>query len=336
MATTSAIPDERTIQPVLKKLKAYNAYKAKQMQAAGEGPPPAQEGLQTVETWANDAEDTGEAWAEQRGQEAQERIAEAEHWKRQVRRDEELAAREAELRAQMDMQQVKAELTKQLEDYQNAVRQQAKDGQAWAKRQSVQVMQETKEAREFVEGGGLEKAMDLSAQKGAEQRRKRRLIAEKMEQRAAGARQWQSEYADQPGKWPAGQRQDVVKALDAVSQWAQQKSADLETLGGSAAPHVAALRKVQDWCGGLKSQVNAQGAALGRAKQDAVRGVAETQVMLTNIEAYENSLESEANENLEQFRRWTDRNNALAKEWVKSENPKLKQWAEEWMKTQEQ
>jgi hypothetical protein len=328
------IPDNRSMMATLQKLKAYNAYKVRQLQNAGDGPPPAQAALQTVETWAADKADDGEAWARRREAEANRAIEEGAYWREQVRKDEEKAEQEAQFRSQMDMDQVKTDLKQKLDDYQDAIRQQAKDGHAWAKKQLVKTMQETDEARKFIDEG-LEKAMDLTAEKGAQTRRKRRLIAEKMEEQAAEAREWKEQYNDQPARWPEGQRNDVQDALDVINEWAERKSADLKPLGSAAARQVEALADVQSWCSTLKPEVTAQGKALAKAKELGASGAAHTRAVMAGIEGFEAKLERQANDNLEMFRRWTDRNNALARAWIKSDNPKHRQWAEEWLKTQE-
>jgi len=53
------------------------------------------------------------------------------------------------------------------------------------------------------------------------------------------------------------------------------------------------------------------------------------------VAAFEPFLESEGNDNLDMFQRWTDHNNALAKQWQGSSSAPHREWAEAWMKTQQ-
>lgn len=330
MASTP-IPDNRTIKVVIKKLHAYNAYKSRQLQTAQESPPPVEDALLTIETWAADEKDSGSDWATRRELEANRDAKETEFWRDQVRKDDEQSEEDAEFRANLDMDKVKQELKDKIDNYESTLQEQAKDGQPWAKKMAAKSRQENNEAREFLDKG-LENAMNMTAEKTAAQRRKRKLIAEKMEARGESAATWKTEYTDQPAKWPAGQRDDVKSGLDTIDLWAKQRIDDLEGLGPIADRHVATLKQAQTWTADLKSRVDRQGAALAESKTIAEAGAADARAVMNGIEAYQKTLEREAGQSMEQFRRWTDRNNDLARRWIKSDSPKHRQWAEAWLK----
>ena len=325
------IPDNRTVKTVIKRLHTYNAYKSRQLQTAEESPPPVEDALLTVETWTADEEDSGVEWASRRQIEANRDARETEFWRDQVRSDEEQAEQEAEVRANLDMDKIKKDLKDQIDNYESTLRQQAKDGQPWAKKMLTKSRQENKEAREFIDQG-LDKAMNMTSGKAAAQRRKRKLIAEKMDACGEAAAKWKSDYADQPAKWPDGQRDDVKSGLDTVDLWATQRIGDLGELGSGAARHIELLKQAGAWATDLKPRVDKRGAAMAESKAIATAGAADARAVMNGVEAYQNSLERTANEDMEQFRRWTDRNNALARRWIKSDSPKHRQWAEAWLK----
>jgi hypothetical protein len=326
--------DDRTINAALEKLKAYNAYKANQLQKAGGGPDPIEQSLQTVEMWAQDPQDTGKAWGQAKQKESNEKLQDAQHWRQKVEADDQQAAQEANLRANLDMKQAKLELKKQLEQYVETIQQQADAGKPGFKAKLAEVKTQSAEAQKFIDQD-LEKSMDTIASKNAEMRKKNKLIAQKMDQRATEAKKWNAEFGDDPGKLPAGQRADVQAALDQIAQWCADKAAEVQPFGPSAAPHVDSLKGVQSWASGLKPKIaGAQGPASKAAKDNGKAGVANARQVLAQLEAFQGGIEGDANDQLEIFRQWTDRNNETAKQWINSDNPKLREWAQEWMKTQ--
>ncbi len=332
MANTP-VPDDRAMLAALEKLKAYSSYKAKQVQSAGGGPSPVEDALRTIETWADDPDDEGKAWGQNKRLEADQKIQGADKWRDQVRKDDQDAAKEADFRSKLDMPKVKDALKQQLDDYQGAIKQKADAGEPGFKGKLAEVKTQNADAKGFIDRD-MEKAMDLTARKNAEQRQQHKLIAALMEKRGAEGKQWKAEYGDQPAKFGAGQRADVQSALDVVNQWAAGKSAELEPFGPKVAVYLDSLKKVQNWSSGLKPQVNAQGRALMNAKASGKAGVADTRATMSHVEAFQMSLEGDANRNTDAFRAWTNRNNELAKQWINSDSPKHRQWAQDWMNTQ--
>ena len=114
----------------------------------------------------------------------------------------------------------------------------------------------------------------------------------------------------------------------------------MQPFGKKAAAPRKALGPVEEWAGTLGEQIEdvtpgEPSDALTEAKVSGMTGVMEARAAKGRIEAFYAEVEAEANENLELYRRWTDRNNALAKEWITSDKPKQKQWAEAWQETQQ-
>ena len=329
------LPDDRAVLAALGRLKAYNAYKANQLQTAGGGANPAEQALNTIETWADDATDSGAAWGRKKQVDSAQKIQESEKWQEQVRKDDQQAAQEAEARSKLDMKQLKAELKKKLDDYKGAIKQQGDAGQPAFKAKLPEVTTQTAEAKKFVDQD-LEKAMDLAAKKGAEQRQKRKLIAAQADKQAQDGKKWKAEYGDQPAKFGAGQRADVQAALDQINESAGQKIGELQPFAARAAALIESLKEVQSWSATLKPQVAAQGPALKAAKASGESGVANARSVLSHTEAFQAGLESRANTDAEIFRQWSDDNTRLAKEWIHSSSPKHKQWAEAWLRNQKE
>ncbi len=97
-------------------------------------------------------------------------------------------------------------------------------------------------------------------------------------------------------------------------------------------PDIEMLKQARAWASDLKPRVDKRGAAMAESKAIAAAGAADARAVMNGIEAYQKSLEQAANADMEQFRRWTDRNNALARRWIKSDSPKHRKWAEAWLK----
>lgn len=327
-------PNDRAVMAAMQKLKAYSACKARQSQTPPAGGPSASDNdLQTVEMWANDAADSGAAWGEQKQQESNQKVREADAWKEQVRRDEAEAAAEKEFHSKLDVNAAKEQLKKQLDDHLSGLQTLADGGEPGFKGKLAATKKETAEAKKFIDEN-FEKSIDNAAKRGAEQRQERKAIAEAMEQRGEEGKQWQAAYGDQPGKFPAGQRTDVQAALDRLDAAAGGMAAEIQPFGASAAAHVERLQKVQAWVAKLKPQVESQGPALKAAKALGASGVTETRSTFAGVEAFQAGLEGEASDNLELFRRWTDENNRLAKQWANSPSEKHRQWAQDWMNLQ--
>ncbi|MFO0839825.1 MAG: hypothetical protein U1D55_15040 [Phycisphaerae bacterium] len=325
--------DERAVQAMLQKLKAYTSYKTHQMQSAGAAMN-LDTDLQTIDIWSDDLDDSGKAWGQQRQADADQKLADAQQARAQVKADQEQAAKDAEFRNKLDMNQVKADLKKQLADHQEIMKQLADANQPGFKGKLVEVKSEVAEANEFIDKD-LEKSMDLVAQKQAEQRKRRELISQKLDERALAAKQWKQEYATSPEKYPAGQQADVLKALENIEKWADAKANELQPYAARAASVIDSLKKDQAWAGGFKAQVSAQGPSLRAAKASAKPAVAHVRTSIAQAESFQGTIESEANEASEMYAKWTDRNNEMAKQWINSDNPKLREWAQEWIQTQE-
>lgn len=327
-------PNDRAMLGALQKLKAYSGQKARQSQA----PPSTDTGaadsdLQTVETWAKDTTDSGAAWGERKQQESNQKVRESEAWKEQVRRDDAEAAAEADFRSKLDVKAVKDELKKKLDDHVKGLQVLADGGEPGFKGKLAATQKETAEAKKYIDEN-LEKSLDASAKRSAEQRQQRKLIAGDMEKRGEEGKKWQAEYGGQPGKFPAGQQAEVEASLDRLSETAGRMIGEIEPFGTGAAPHVASLKKVQAWAAQLKPQVTAQGPALKAAKSLGAGGAADARVAFSKAEAFSAAMEGEASDNLETFRRWSDENTRLAKKWIKSNSPKHRQWAQDWMNMQ--
>ena len=329
------LPDDRTVLAALGRLKAYNAYKANQLQTAGGGADPIVQALNTIETWADDAADSGASWGQKKQVDSAQKIQESEKWQEQVRKDDQQAAQDADTRSKLDIKQLKAELKKKLDDYKGAVKQQGDAGNPAFKAKLPEVTTQTAEAKKFVDQD-FEKSLDLAAQKNAEQRQKRKLIAAQSDKQAQGAKKWKADYGDQPAKFGAGQRADVQAALDQVNEWAGQKIVELQPFAAKAGTLIDSLKEIQSWSTGLKPQIAGPGPALKAAKASGKSGVANTRSVLSHTEAFQAGLESRANADAEIFQQWSDDNTRLAKEWIHSSSLKHKQWAEAWLKNQKE
>jgi hypothetical protein len=330
----ASLPNDRAVLAAMQKLKAYSGYKARQSQTPPAGGPSASDSdLQIVETWSQDATDTGADWGERKQQDSKQKVRESEAWKEQVRRDDQEAAAENEFRSKLDVKAAKDELKKKLDDHVSGLQVLADGGEPGFKGKLASAKKETADAKKFVDEN-FEKSLDNAAKRGAEQRQERKAIASAMEQRGEEGKKWQAEYGDQPGKFPGGQRADVLAALDRISATAGDMAAQIQPFGASAAPHVERLQKVQAWTAKLKPQVESQGAALKAAKALGASGVTEARSTFAAVEAFQAGLEGEASDNLELFRRWTDDNNRLAKQWANSSSEKHRQWAQDWMSMQ--
>ncbi|MBI4716247.1 MAG: hypothetical protein HY763_00420 [Planctomycetes bacterium] len=231
------------------------------------------------------------------------------------------------------MEKLKGAMKGQLDDYQAAMQQHADDGKPGFKEKLPQVKQEVAEAKKFIDGG-FEESVDMAAQQAAQQRQQNKLLAEKYAEKGAEGQAWKDDFAGRPDKAPDGQRADVQSALDQVSQLAADKITEIQPLGSKAAPATEKLKKVQAWTAELKPKVPGKGRELTSAKTSAKTGVAETRAAFAEAGKLQDSAESEGNENMDVFQRWTDHNNRLAQTWINSDSPKHKQWAEEWLKTQ--
>jgi hypothetical protein len=326
--------NDRAVLASMQKLKAYSGYKARQSQTPPAGGPSASDNdLQTVETWANDPNDSGAAWGEHKQQDSNQKVRESEAWKEQVRRDDQDAAAENDFRSKLDVKAAKEELKKKLDDHVAGLQALADGGEPGFKGKLTATKKETADAKKFLDEN-FEKSLDNAAKRGAEQRQERKAVAQAMEKRGEEGKKWQADYGDQPGKFPAGQRADVQAALDRISAAAGEMAAEIQPFGATAAPHVERLQKVQAWVAKLKPQVDSQGPALKAAKALGASGAAEARSTFAGVEAFQAGLEGEASDNLELFRRWTDENNRLAKQWANSPSEKHRQWAQNWMNVQ--
>jgi hypothetical protein len=328
------IPDDRAMMQALQQLKSYTGYKARQTQKPVGEPSPIENDLTTIETWADDAADDGTAWGDNKEAESNRQINEGDKWNERVRQDEQQAAAEADQRSKLDVKQLKEELKTKLDEHAEAYKALAEAGDPDFKKKLPLVKRETEEAKQFIDQN-LEKSLEDNAKRNAERRLKRKQIAERAGKKADEGRKWKAEYGGQPEKLPAGQRADVKAALDRIQQVAAQQAEELQAFGAKAAPHVASMKKVQDWAAKLKPQVDSQGADLKTAKASGKSGVAEARTAFTDVENFQNTLEGEASDNVESFSRWSDQNTSWAKEWLNNPpSPKHRQWAEAWMKTQ--
>ncbi len=326
--------DERSVQAMLQKLKAYTTYKAQQLQTAGGGGSTIENDLLTIETWANDVADDGKAWGQQKQAESDAKLRDAEMWRSRVQADKAQAAKDAELRNALDMNKLKADAKKQLLDHQEAIKQLAEAGQPGFKGKLVEVKAEVAAAQEFLDKD-FEKALDVVAQKQAAQRKKNELISKKMDERAADAKKWKQEYGAEPGKFPDGQRADVQAAVGRIEQWAAGKISELEPYAAKAANVIESLKQDQSWAATLKSQTAQGGPAAKGAKASAKAGVQHVRLSVSQAESFQAGLEGEANENMALYQQWTDRNNKTAQKWAASNSPKHREWAQAWQKTQE-
>jgi hypothetical protein len=330
------LPDDRAMLGVLEKLKSYNNYKARQSQQPVAGPArqPIDGDLKTVETWAADAADDGQAWGQNKQQESDAKVREGDAWDQQLQRDDKEAAAEADFRDKLDPGKIKEELKGKLDDHVAAIKGLADGGEPGFKGKLVKTKQEAAEAKKYLDDN-LEKSIEDAAKRNAQQREDRKAIGEAMKKRGEEGKAWKSEYGNQPDKFPEGQRTDVEAALDRIASTAAGLAGELQPFGARAAPHVQSLNKVQQWATDLKPRVAAQGPALKTAKAGGQAGAADARATFARVESFQSSLESEGGENLDLFRRWTDQNNRLAKTLSTSNNPKHQKWAADWMKTQE-
>ncbi len=328
------IPDDRAIMQALQQLKSYTAYKARQTQKPVGEPSPIESDLRTVEIWAEDAADDGTAWGRHKEAESDQQISEGDRWRERVRQDEQQAAIEQQQRSQLDVKQLKEELKRKLDEHAEAYKALAEAGDPDFKKKLPLIRQQTDEAKLFIDQN-LEKSLEDSARRSAERRLRRKQVADQAGRKADEGRRWKADYGGQPEKLPAGQRADVKAALDRIQQVAATQAEELQAFGTKAQPHVASMKKVQDWAAKLKPQVDSQGPALKAAKASGKSGVAEARTAFANVENFQNTLEGEASDNLELFARWSDQNTRWAKEWLSNPpSPKHRQWAEAWMKTQ--
>ena len=338
---TKPVPTDREVRAAIPKMKAHNALQARQTQTSSEAPPPVDEALDTIETWAKDAADDGQEWARNSEIDANARIRESTQWQDRVREDDKRAAEEAKTREETDVNQVREDMKKALDDYQAAIREKADDGEEWAKAKLKEIAREHADAKRALDEG-LEGALETAAEAKAGRRQKTRLIAEKMAARSKPAEQWMTEYAGQPVKYAEGQRLDVKHALPAVMQWAEQAIELIEPLGSKASAHVEALERAREWARTLEKQLAAAGKAPGpraeqlmdEAKVSGTVGSAETRDTKARLEIYFDEIESEGNAATDVFARWTGHNNKLAAQWIECDSAKHRKWAEEWMKTQ--
>lgn len=328
------IPDDRAIMQALQQLKAYTGYKARQTQKPVGEPSPIENDLKTIETWADDAANDGAAWGHNREAQANQQIREGDRWGERVRQDEQEAALEAQQRSRLDVKQLKEKLKAKLDEHAEAYKALAEAGDPDFKKKLPLNKQQTEEAKRFIDQN-LEKSLEDSARRSAERRLKRKQLADQWGRKADEGRKWKAEYGGQPEKLPAGQRADVKAALERIGSVAAQQAEELQAFGARAAPHVAGMKKVQDWATKLKPQVDSQGPALKAAKASGKAGVAEARTAFTNVENFQNTLEGEASDNIETFARWSDQNTRWAREWQSTPpSPRHRQWAEAWMKTQ--
>lgn len=327
-------PDDRAAMQALQQLKAYNAYKGRQMQSHSGGPDPVDQDIKTVETWAADAGDSGSDWGRDREKKANDDIAEEAAWNQKIAADEKQAAGEADLRAQLDVGKLKDEMKKTLDQHAAAYQALADAGDPDFKKKLGEVRQQTAQAKDFVDKK-MEKAIEDKFKRAEDARAKRKQFADQAGERGAEGRKWKAEFGGKPEAFAAGQKADVKKALAGLASAASARAGQLEAAGPKAAPHVAELKKVEAWAKGLAPKVDGQGPALGAAKAEGKAGAAHARATFSAVENFEVTLENDGSDALEVFRRWTDNNNKWAKQWISSGTPKQKQWAEAWLKTQQ-
>ncbi|MBU0638226.1 MAG: hypothetical protein KKB50_05115 [Planctomycetes bacterium] len=336
----SAVPDDRAAMAAMEKLRKYNTLKKKQLKSAGDKePPPVDDAFVTVETWANDQPDDGEAWAQKRELEANQQTATAKEWDERVRVDEKQAAEEAQARAEMDIDEVKKGLYTAMDNYKAALKEQADNDQPWAKQKLTEVAQEHAEAKRVIDAQ-LEPALDGAARANAQRRQKNKVIAEKANERAEVGQQWKQDYGDQPGKYPQGQRADTKKALEHVCEWADEATEQVQPFGARGAPHVEALKKTKEWASSLGERVDADAAGPQQdpktkaAKEQALTGVEEGRACKQGVEEFMGKIESESNEAMDVYTRWKEHNNRLAEQWIKSDSAEHRKWAQAWLDSQ--
>lgn len=330
--------DDRQMLQALEKLKAYNSYKSKQSQKpVGPGAPKTGRGvdqdLNTVETWSNDVNNDGAAWGQKKQQESDQKIKDSEKWNDIVRQDEKDAAEEADFRSKLDLEKVKAEMKAKIDEHVKGLQAMGEAGEPGFKGKAAQAKGQAADAKKYIDEN-LGKSIDESMKRNAEQRKQHKLIAEEMNKQGEEGKAWKKEYGNQPDKFPKGQQADVEAALDRIGNTAGSTASELAAFGTRAAPHIDAMKKVQAWATKLKPQVGSQGPALKTAKASAKTGVAEAKNAFANVENFYATVEGEASDNLDLLRKWTDQNNALAKQWINSNSPKHKAWAQAWMKSQ--
>jgi hypothetical protein len=351
MANPNA-PSDREVTAALNKLQQYKSFKTTQVASAAESSTDIDKALMTIETWATDEADDGQAWAQQRELEADQQISDSEQAQDQVKQDDEAAAEEGRERANLNMDDAKQGIFDALDDYEGVLQQEADKDTPWAKDKLVETQAKHAAAKNIIDEK-LEASVERAYEMNAARRRQNKAVAEEMETKAESSREWKEEYSDQPAKAPAGQRADVKQALADVGTWTEEMKAQLEPFGGKAQPHLDGLEKAKEWSTTLSEQIDeaaadggapspdagAQGPAqpseaMKAAKESGTAGVKETRATKDKLDAFLDGVEDQGNESMETLRSWRNHNNKLADEWINCDSPKHREWAKAWRESQ--
>lgn len=324
--------EDAQVMQAAEKMKAYSAYKGRQMKSPQKPGPTAESELRTVETWANDPNDSGAAWGSKKQAEAREDQKQADKWKDVVRQDEKKAAADADFKSKLDLGKIKDEIKNKLAEYVKALQALGQAGEPGFEAHAAAKANEAKSAEKFVDQN-LEKQIKADEARAAEARQRNQRISKEADAKAEQSKAWQKEFGDQPDKFGAGQRADVEAALDKISELAGQRIAEIEPLGGKAANAVAGLQKVQEWCKKLKPKVGTKPPGVGAVKNDAKAGVADARAAFKEADKFQDALEADAEKHIDLFQKWTAQNNERAKEWINSSSAPHKAWAEAWLKS---
>ncbi|MFN0137602.1 MAG: hypothetical protein ACKVS9_15975 [Phycisphaerae bacterium] len=325
------IEDAQVLQAI-EKMKAYSAYKGRQMKSPQGGGPTADADLRTIEMWANDPNDSGAAWGEKKQAESRENAKQSEKWNDVVRKDKQQADADADFRSKLDLKKVKEEIKDSLAKYVKALQSLGQAGEPGFEAKGAAASNDAKSAEKYVDGN-LEKTLKENAEKEAASRRRNQRVADEANAKNEESKKWQSEYGNNPDKMGAGQRADVERALDNVAQLAEQRVAEIEPFGPKAANAVAGLNKVQDWAKKLKPKVATKPPGAAAVKNEAKAGVVDARAAFKSADQFQSGVETDANGSMDLFQRWTAQNNARAKEWINSSSAPHKAWAEAWMKS---
>lgn len=332
MKTDSAIPDDRTIAAVARKLKVYSAYKGRQTQTPIDQDQALDADMATVETWADDADGDGVTWAANRRAAADRDEKTAERWRAAVAEDERQAALEREQRRRVTPAQIQEELNRRIDEHAAAIAALAETKEPGYRGKLSEVRRESLRAKEFL-GENLERSLEDTAQRTAAARQQRKQVAEKFEQRAAAAREWKEQYGRRPDRYPDGQREDVRAALQRIGQVARTKIDELALLGSAAGPCCRRLTQVVTWTETSADCIDAADRT-GQKRAEVKAGLEDARGAFAEVDAFESQMEREANEHFAAFRTWTQVNTERARRWIHSDSPKHRKWAEAWLGTQ--
>jgi hypothetical protein len=326
--------DDKSVGRAVAFLKTHTVAQRKLMRAdseraeAGKEPLAPVEDLRTVEMWAQDAEGNAHAWAAKRDAEATETINDAQQWKQQVDADNREAEQIARGRANTSVDDMKKEVFEKFDEYRDLLKEQADNGEPWAKKKLAEWNAESKEAKKSIDRD-LGPTLDKIDQRRAARMRKTRLIADASARRAEKAKAWRAANTGKPENWSANQRADVQRALAALGEWADEAAALIKPYGSKAKPNVDSLAQVKQWTEALGGKLNAPTATTA-TRQEALVGIEQARAAHAEYEQFLERQERDATTNREVVDGWVQRNNALAKIWANANDPKQREWAAAW------